>query len=121
MAVTFALAAEIAYKAGKNVNATFIATAAALESLGYMAEAYVNVATNYNWCDKYATLSADVKYLLVDAATNIMAMYIINYDLSGFTSRIEAETMMDVLRDRTQMDIEILQKAALSDFAKSAA
>jgi len=120
MAVTFALAVEIAYKAGKNVNATFIATATALEKIGYMAEAYVNVATNYNWCDAYAALSTDVKYLLVDAATNIAAIYFINYDMSGYTSRIEAETMMDVLRDRTQMDIEILQKAALADFARGA-
>ena len=120
MAVTFALAAEIAYKAGKNVNATFIATAAALESIGYMAEAYVNTATNCNWCDLYGSLDADVKYLLVDAATNVAAIYFINYDLSGYSSRIEAETMMDVLRDRTQQDIEILQKAALADFVRAA-
>jgi hypothetical protein len=117
MAVTFGLATEAGYKAGANCNAA-MKVAGPIESLGYMAEAYVNVATNYNWCDKYATLSADVKYLLVDAATNIMAMYIINYDLSGFTSRIEAETMLDLLRDRTQQDIEILQKAALADFAR---
>ena len=39
----------------------------------------------------------------------MVAMDIINFDLSAFSSRNEAETMLDFLRDGIVRDLEILK------------
>ena len=66
------------------------------------AESFVNVATRYNWSDTYSTLNDDVKGVLEEAVSNLAAIYMISYDMSGYTSRIEAEDMINVLWARWQ-------------------
>lgn len=81
----------------------------------YQAESYINVVSGYNWTDAYATLDNDVKCILKEAASNIAAIYVLNYDLSGI-SLAEAQTRIDVLRDQALKCIELLKDRARTDF-----
>ena len=74
-----------------------------------MAESYLNVLSRYNWIDNYATLNADVQKVLDDACSNIAAIYAISYDMSNYTSRSEAESMINVLWARAKQDMKLLE------------
>jgi uncharacterized protein involved in tolerance to divalent cations len=116
----FASAFIVKTKAGSAANTTAIASELLLNTLAQQAESYINARTMYNWSDTYATLNADVKYILQECASNIQAMYVIQYDMSGYTSRSEAQTMLNVLRDRVEADIEVLKEIAKRDFIQGA-
>lgn len=47
-------------------------------------------------------------------------MYVIQYDMSGFSTREEAETMLDVLRDSAQRGLGILKDKKQADFINGA-
>lgn len=104
---TFCINADVLRKAGANANST--ATAEAYTNVFILdAESFINILTRKNWTDAYAGLNADVKYILREAASCLAAIYAINYDMSGFTSMAEAETMLDVLRDGAERSIGLL-------------
>ena len=107
MAGIFATTAEVQRKVGANASATSN-TEAYINDFMTQAESFINVATRYNWSDAYSGLNVDVKGILKEAASNLAAMYVIIYDMSGFTSRTEAETMLDVLRDGAERCIGLL-------------
>ena len=112
----FCTVANVAYYAGANCNTTSKAEAAVLV-YGVGAESYINAATHYNWSDAYAAgLNVDVKSILSDCQACIIAMYAISYDMSGFTSRIEAETMLDFLSYRISKDIDVLLTKVAQEF-----
>ena len=112
--------AQIAVRAGANVNATAI-TVAETDKYVLDVEAYINARTRVNWSDLFtAGLNADVEGILREASATLCAMYAIQYDMSSFTSRIEAETMLDVLRDRHVKAIEALEDAKIKLFVQEA-
>ena len=73
------------------------------------AEAFVNVMTRKNWSDEYATLSDDVKHILDDCTSSLVAIQAISYDMSGYTSRGEAESMINVQRDNALRQMSLLR------------
>lgn len=111
----FATTAEVQYKAGANASATSKAEAY-VNSFMTQAESYINAACKVNYSDTYSSLNVDTKGILKDAASNLAAIYVINYDMSGFTSRMEAETMCDVLYARAMDCIELLKEKNETDF-----
>lgn len=120
MAVTYALATQIGYKAGANVSSTATGAAYLLE-FGLMAEGMINTASGYNWSDWYTAYSAtypDVANLLVDAASNIAAIYVINYDMSGFTNIQEAVARINTLYQMYISDIALLKEEGKKDFVR---
>ena len=94
----FATTAEVQYKAGANASAT-ANVELYINSFMTQAESEINVATRKNWSDSYSSLNTDVKGILKEAASNLAAIYVIQFDMSGFTSRGEAESMITILRD----------------------
>ena len=82
-------------------------------------ENMINVMTRKNWSDGYAALDVDVKYLLMDAASCMCAMYVIQYDMSGMPSR-EAETRLDFLRDSFYRDVGLLKDINMQTFMDEA-
>jgi hypothetical protein len=82
------------------------------------AESLINAQTRTNWSDLYSGLNADVKGILKMAAACWSAMAVIQYDMSGFTSRVEAETMLDVLRDRFVQCMKTLDDANVRQFVE---
>lgn len=81
------------------------------------AESFINNATRYNWSDIYSTLTAEVKHTLTEAVSNLAAIYMINYDMGGYTSRTEAEIMINVLKQRADECIAVLIEKKGETFA----
>ena len=76
----------------------------------------INANTRFNWVDAYSSLTDEVKFILNDVASSLAAIYIITYDISGFTDRVEAETMINVLRDSALAELAILKNKEVKDF-----
>jgi hypothetical protein len=108
----------VEYKAGANASAVSKAEAYTNEYIA-QAEAYINVLTEKIWATSTATfaaLDAQISKLLSEAASNLAAIYVIQYDMSGFTTRIEAEDMINVLFARFIQCIELLRSISARDF-----
>jgi len=84
------------------------------------AESLINCTCRYNFSDNYAALNAAVKGILREAASNLAAIYAIVYDMSGFTSRVEAEDMINVLRDAALRGMAILRDKKTVEFINGA-
>jgi len=111
----FATTAEVQRKAGANASAT-ANVEAYINDFMTQAESVINVQSGYNFSDAYSGLNADVKGILKLAASNLAAMYVIQFDMGSFNSRIEAETMLDVLRDGFVKAMEQLREVVKRDF-----
>jgi len=72
--------------------------------------------TRYNWSDVYATTNSDVQGILTDTTSSLAAIYCIQYDMSGYTTRIEAEDMITILRDATIRNLQILRDIKAQTF-----
>ena len=115
-AESFCSLSEVQAKAGAQASAT---SKAAAYVTAYMrqVEATINVMTRKNWTDWLATTpNEDVRVILADCASNLCAIYVINYDLSGFPSTDDAETVLDVLYNGFIRDIEVLKEITARDF-----
>lgn len=115
----FATAAECASKAGENVDATGW-TEANINQWCSEAESYINCICKHNYSDTYAGLNADVKKILTEAASNLVAIYGITYNMENYTTRTEAEDMIKVLMDRTEKCIFLLRDKSVQEFIDGA-
>lgn len=114
----FATTAEVQYKAG--ANASSVANVEAyINSFMTQAESHINAESGVNWSDLYSTLNVDAKGLLKEAASNLAAIYVINYDMSGI-GRSEAQTRIDVLRDWFKAAMELLKDKSRTDWVENA-
>ena len=88
--------AEIDQKSGAGVSTSFTDTMKTQALL--MAEGRLNSETKFNWSDWYAlNPDVDLKHTVTSVTASLVAMDAINYDMKGYTSRLEAQTMLDVL------------------------
>ena len=115
----FATTAEVSRKAGANAS-TVSNTEAYINQYMTEAESEINVITGVNYSDSYSGLNTDVKGILKEAASNLAAMYVIQYDMSGFTSRFEARTMLDVLLNAYLRNVGILKDKNKVNFVDGA-
>jgi len=115
----FATTAEVERKAGANASTVSVAEAYVNDYMT-QAESTINVMTRYNWSDAYSGLDVDVKGILKEAASNLAAIYVITYDMSGFTSRGEAESMINILRDGFLRNIQMLKDIKQQTFTNNA-
>lgn len=114
----YALNADIAAKAGLNASATSKATAWT-DLIIRGVESEINVTARRVFADSRANfllLPADTQAMLTDCAANLAAIYVIAYDMSGYNSRIEAEDMINVLRDAALRQLAILKEKKNQDF-----
>lgn len=116
----FATTSEVQYKAGAGASATSKAEAY-VNSFMTQVESQINVSCRYNFSDNYDTLNADIKNILKEIASNLAAIYVIQYDMSGYSSRIEAEDMINVLRDAALRGIKLLKDKKVTDFIREVA
>lgn len=111
----FATTTEVQRKAGANASSVSKAEAYVNDYMTQV-ESEINTMTRYNWSDNYASLDADVKGVLKAIASNLAAIYVISYDMSGYTSRTEAENMVNILRDAALRGMSILRDKKVQDF-----
>jgi len=116
----FATTAEVLRKAGANVSATSSAEAYTNDFMT-QAESLINVICRFNFSDAYSTLNVDVKGILKEVASNLAAIYVIQYDLSSSsTTRIEFEDRINILRDAALRGLSILRDKIAVDFINGA-
>ena len=128
MVTTFCISGACLLKAGANVSGIFTDATGAFglsshllwEELIHQAESFLNTQTRINYTDTYAALSDDVKKILEDAASAHAAMAAINYDMSGYTSRTEAQTMLNLNYTRLMDAIKLLKEKQFTDFINDA-
>lgn len=64
----------------------------------------------------FTALPTTTKGILTEVASNIAAIYAIQYDMGGFNSRIEAEDMINILRDAALRGLSLLRQQPQKDF-----
>jgi len=108
--------ADIQARAGIYANTTSKATAAT-DVYVLDIESMINVKTRYNWSDAYtAGLNADVQGILTHTSACWCAMIVIQSDMSGYTSRAEAKTMLDFLNNEVNKGISFLKEKGAETF-----
>lgn len=117
---SFCTVVEVGYKAGAGKSATSIGSDY-VNSYVKQAESFINSACRYNFTDNYSTLNDDTKGVLNETASNLAAIYVITYDMSGYTSRVEAEDIINVLRDIALRNIALLKDKKVTDFIREVA
>jgi hypothetical protein len=110
MSWTLCTSGQCIAKAGANSNTTVIASGSILQAWSDQAEGKINSDTRHDWVSDYANVSANFKPILADAVSSLVAMNIINYDMSGYTGLLEASTMLDVHYDQYKASVGILSK-----------
>ena len=115
----FATTDEVIRKAGVGAS---VVSATELFINDYMtqAESEINVFTRKNWSDLYSSLNLDTRGILKMVASNLAAIYVVAYDFSGYDSRIEAEDIINVLRDNALRGMSILRDMKQKHFLESA-
>lgn len=74
------------------------------------AEGQLASAARYDWVTNYASVSAIGKDILKDAASSYAAVFAINWDMGGYTSRQEALTMVNINWATFQKTLTLLEK-----------
>ena len=118
----FATTAEVERKAGDNASTTAKAEAYVNDYMTQV-EARINSLCRFNFSDAYSGLDVDVKGLLKEAASNLAAIYVLNYKPSGQDGnlvRIEFEDRINVLRDAALNALSLLRDKKTQDFINGA-
>lgn len=115
----FATTAEVQRKAGANAS-TVSNTETYINDFMTQAESLINVTVRYNFSNTYTSLNIDVKGILKQAASAWAAVKVITYDMSGFTSRQEALTMINSLLFEYATSIAILKDKDNRSFINNA-
>lgn len=64
--------------------------------LAAQGESFLCVLSKYNWVDNYASLNVDVKRILSEYVARFGAVGLISFNMAGYTSRIEAEDIINI-------------------------
>jgi hypothetical protein len=87
---------DVAKLSGANASATSVAEAYTNVYI-LLAEGELSKAARYDWVTNYASVSDIGKEILRGATAAFAAVMVLNYDMSGFTDRQEATTMLNIL------------------------
>ena len=80
------------------------------------AEAKLSSITRKDWVAIYSDLDDNIKQFLADYCSSKAAKEAINYDMSGYTSRVEAQTMLDVNDDIANEALKELNNKIVTDW-----
>ncbi len=116
MSWTLSTSAACIVKAGLNANSTIVASAAVLTKWSDQAEGFIVATTRKDWVADYGSVITNAKPILDDVTSSIVAMDIINYDMAGYTSRLESQTMLDVLSDGITRGLKYLEERKVQEF-----
>lgn len=115
MSFTLCSSLAIIAKAGANASTAATASSAIVTQLADEAEALIYATTRYDWVANYSLVSTNAKQILSEVASAHAAMQLIMYDMSGYTSRSEAQTMLDVLDDKVKRGLTTLSLQETQD------
>lgn len=106
----FAQDADILLRVGTNASAT-VKAAGWFDTIILDVEAVINVFTRFDWsaADAATAITATKRKILIDTGAALAAIQGIIWDMSGYTTRTEAEDMINVLRDTALRNMSILR------------
>lgn len=81
-----------------------------------MAEGYICTASRYDWVSSYASVSSIGKELLRNATAAWAALIGISYDQSGYTSKEESQSMMDLCWSMVKETVNLLRDDKYREF-----
>lgn len=116
MTETLCDSGAVKIKAGTNA-ATL--TAAQYTNAINKAEGFVCAQGRYDYVTNYASLSAIGKEFLKDITSSKAAIEVINNNMAGFTSRTEAQVMLDVNYSNVVDCANLLRDGKYKDFIKN--
>jgi len=94
LTITMAVLADVAPLLGDNISASFTDTM--MDSVGLMAEAAICNMVRYDAVTNWALIGAVEKVMMTEYVARSIALAGISYDMSVFTTRLEAEDMMNI-------------------------
>ena len=101
MSFTLCTSGAIIFKAGANASSAATTSGAMLADFCDEAEGQFCFRTRFDWVANWADVGANFKPAIADAVSDLAAMKVMNYDMSGYTSRQEAGTMLDILNNNS--------------------
>lgn len=116
---TFCTQVEVERKAGANASAVSVAEAYTNDYI-VQVESVINNFCRFNFTDVYAGLNEDVRELLKQVASDLAAIYVIQYDMSGFFLLQEAEDKINTLRDSALRGLSLLRDQKVVTFINGA-
>lgn len=116
MTETLCTSGTVKLQAG--ANATLL-TAAQYTQLINEAEGFLSAQSRYDWVANYASVSAIGKTMLEDACASKAAIDVLKDDMGVYTSRTEAQTMIDVLWSKIVEIVNLLRDDKFKQFVIS--
>lgn len=95
--------------AGSGANSTIILSGSTLQDWADKSEGYIVAVTRRDWVDSYSSVDPGVKGILGNVCAAMVAKKIVTYDMSGYSGKREAETILDVLDDEIQRGLTDLK------------
>lgn len=120
MAYIIVTADEVTIMAGENADATGTGSTAYKEALELMAISQIVGWSRYNWADNYASKNTDIKKVISEYIARFMGVALIAFNMSGFTSRIEAEDMLNIHLFRMRQLEEMFKDQKWQTYAQGA-
>ena len=108
MAWTLCTSGAAIAKAGVNVNSTIAASGATLAEWSDEVEGSICAITRKDWITAFSGLGAS-KNILSDLASDMIATKIVNYAIPDYSSRAEAQTILNVLDRNSTRNIEVIK------------
>ncbi len=125
--VSMTVSGAVLLKAGDGVNTSLVGEGVlgmtACEIIGSWideAEGLINTVTRKDYSGTYSGLNSNVQGVLSGATSSFAAISAINYDMSGYSSRAEAQSMIDVLRDSGLRTLSLLKDQKKRTFINDA-
>lgn len=115
MSFTLCTSGAIVNKAGAKASTTATTSNAILSDFSDEAESYICMRSRFDWLKNYTSVKTNFKPVLADAVSSIAAMKVVNYDMSKFSTRLEAQTVLDVLRDNAEQILQDLEKKEIQE------
>ena len=119
--VTMCLSAGVLLKAGANYSNDLNAGTQGMTGKDIIeewieeAEMRINAITRYDWVTNWASIDAEFIDILQETCSAMAAMRAISYDMKGYSQLSEAQTMLDVLKDTIDQNIEILRDETITE------
>lgn len=114
MATTMTISGAAIISAGKNVSASVPATS--WDHWIEQAEAILCILTKYDLITNWGTLNAVYKLIFQEYCELNTAIKGIEYDMSGYTSRVEAEDIINTYIYKLNQIEKLLEKDGVQDF-----
>jgi len=121
---TMCVSGAVIVKAGDGMNSNVpglkVDSDGAIDVWITEAESLINNNIRFNFTDVYAALNDDVKKTLQEICSALAAIQAIQYDMGGYTSREEAQSMINIQRDAALRGLSIFRDKKVEDFTNAA-